>query len=352
MTGQTMEPKKETIGPVDTIILFGGGMSVVDFAREAQNQGLKIYVFAAPRHISETFPEERNETLGEILKSAGIPCVSSADINTSPDLKMVMSDRTLGLGLGEVYTFSKATIDLFRRRIFDFMVIHLPQYRGGAHFTWQILRNDRIGCWNIQQINEEMVPGVFDSGEILKSREYILPPTARIPDDYFEAARKEAKNLFLEFLFEVQAGSAFNPTALQEQFRSYYPRLYTLRHGFINWAWTGGEIERFICAFDRPYPGASTFVAGLRVFLKSCQLQYTDGPFHPFMAGMIYRIDGSTLFVAVKDGTLVIRSITDEHGANLAPSLKPGQRLYTPVASLEDAMQFDAEYDANGLTGQ
>jgi methionyl-tRNA formyltransferase len=352
MTGQTMGPKKETIGPVDTIILFGGGISVVDFAREAQNQGLKTYVFAAPRHISETFPEEHDATLGEILKSAGIPCFSSADINISPDLKKIMSDRTLGLGLGEVYVFSKATIDLFRGRIFDFMVINLPQYRGGAHFTWQILRNDRIGCWNIQRINEEMVPGVFDSGEILKSREYLLPPSARIPGDYFEAARKEAKNLFLEFLSDIQAGAAFTPMALQEQFCSYYPRLYTLRHGFINWSWTGGEIERFICAFDNPYPGASTFVDGRRAVLKSCQLQFTDGPFHPFMAGLIYRIDGSTLFVAVKDGTLVVRSITDEHGTDLAARLKPGQRLYTPAASLEDAMQFDAEYDANGLTGR
>jgi methionyl-tRNA formyltransferase len=352
MTGRTMEHKKETIGPVDTIILFGGGMSVVDFAREAKKQGLRTCVFAAPRHLSESFREEHNATLQEILEKGGILCYSSGDINRSPDLRKVVTGHTLGLGLGEVYVFSKETIDLFRGRLFDFMVIHLPQYRGGAHFTWQILRNDRIGCWNIQRINEEMVPGVFDSGEILKSREYIIPPSARIPDDYFKAARSEAKNLFIEFLAEVQADASFTPTALQEQFRSYFPRLYTLRHGFINWAWTGGEIERFICAFDNPYPGASTFVAGRRVFLKSCQLHDTDGTFHPFMAGLIYRIEGSAIFVAVNNGSLVVRSITDEHGADLSSSLKPGQRFYTPASLLEDAMQFDAEYDANGLTGR
>ena len=350
MTGRVMEHKEETVGPVDTLILFGGGMSVVDFALEAKKQGLKTCVFAAPRHLRESFREEQNLRLEEILRKEGIPFFSSADINTSPALGKVITGRTLGLGLGEVYVFSKATIDLFRGRLFDFMVIHLPRYRGGAHFTWQILRNDRIGCWNIQRINEEMVPGVFDSGEILKSREYRIPPSARIPDDYFKAARHEARSLFVEFLAEVQAGKSFTPTALQEQFRTYFPRLYTLRHGFINWAWTGREIERFVCAFDDPYPGASTFVGGRRVFLKSCQFDDTDGPFHPFMAGLIYRIEGSAVFVAVNNGSLIVRRVTDEHGADLASRLHPGQRLYTPVSFLEDAMQFDAEYDANGLT--
>jgi methionyl-tRNA formyltransferase len=347
-----MEHKKDCIGPVDTIILFGGGTSIVDFAREAQKKGVNVYVFAAPRHLSESFQDEQNSPLQEILKNANIPFFSSTDINTSPTLRKVITGRTLGLGLGEVYVFSKTTIDLFKRRLFDFMVIRLPQYRGGAHFTWQILRNDRIGCWNIQRINEEMVPGVFDSGEIIKTREYIIPSSARIPNDYFEVARKEAKNLFIEFLAEVQDGASFNSSAVQEQFRSYYPRLYTIRHGFINWAWTGEEIERFICAFDDPYPGASTFIAGKSVFLKSCQKNYTDGPFHPFMAGLIYRIEGSALFVAAGNGSLIVRRVTDENGIDLSSILKPGQRFYTPASSLEDAMQFDAEYDANGLTSR
>lgn len=340
------------IGPVDTLILFGGGMSVVDFAREAQKRGLKTYVFAAPRHLSETFLDEQNATFQMILDQAGIPFFSSVDINTSSDLHRVVTGRSLGLGLGEVYTFSKATIDLFQGRLFDFMVINLPRYRGGAHFTWQILRNDWTGCWNIQRINEEMVPGVFDSGEILKSREYIIPPSARIPEDYFRAARSEAQNLFAEFISEVQAGVFFKPMALQEQFRSYFPRLYTLRHGFINWAWTGEEIERFICAFDEPYIGASSFIAGTRVFLKSCQMQYADGPFHPFMAGLIYRIEGSCLHVAVKGGSLLVRKISDENGVDISSRLRPGLRLFTPAVSLESAMLFDAEYDANGLSRQ
>jgi len=337
-------------GPVDTLILFGGCMSVVDFARDAKKRGLKTYVFAAPRHLSETFREEQDATFEMILKKSKIPFFSAVDINTSPDLPRVVTSRSLGLGLGEVYTFSRATIDLFQGRLFDFMVINLPRYRGGAHFTWQILRNDRTGCWNIQRINEEMVPGVFDSGEILKSREYILPPSARIPADYFRAARAEAQNLFTEFICEVQAGASFRPMALQEQFRSYFPRLYTLRHGFIDWSWTGEEIERFICAFDEPYAGASSFLAGARVFLKSCQMEYADGPFHPFMAGLIYRIEGSTLYVAVNGGSLIIRHIADENGADISSRLKPGQRLFTPAALLEDAMLFDAEYDANGLS--
>ncbi|MFY9270847.1 MAG: hypothetical protein WAO55_13980 [Candidatus Manganitrophaceae bacterium] len=337
------------IGPIDRLVLFGGGPLMVAFAKKAIQRGIKTTLFAVKRHLEEALEGGAGPTLRTVLEKEKIPFFHSDDINRAPELRSAVSSATIGIGLGEAYTFSKETIALFQGKLFDFMTIRLPQYRGGAHFTWQILRKNRIGCWNIQVINEEMIPGVYDSGEILKSREYLLPPSAKIPNDYYDAAHEEGFTLFSEFLDEVQAGKEFGLAKLQENFSSYFPRLHTLRHGLINWSWKSEEIETMICAFDDPYPGASTFLNGKRVFLKRCQADDSEGRFHPFMSGLVYRIAGRSVFVATCDGTLVVRKVSDEMGADLIPKLKVGQRFFTPIKVLEEAMLYSAEYDAAGL---
>ena len=338
------------ISPAKTLILFGGGASILDFALASKRRGLKTYVFAVTRHLDEIINDDTSLTLKRALQNNEVPFYHVSNINDSPELKTIILDNKacMGIGLGEAYTFTQETIDLFEGRLFDFMVIRLPQYRGGAHFTWQILRKNRIGCWNIQVINTEMVPGVFDSGQILKTREYVIPQGARIPQDYFRVALAEALKLFVEFMDEIDAGKEFKLARLQENFSVYFPRLNTIKHAFINWSWNTGDIETFICAFDDPYAGASTFLNGERVFIKDCQADYTEGGFHPFMSGLIYRVHGNVVFVATKDCALVFRKVCDEKGKDMISGLKVGQRFYTPVKYLEEAMLFNAEYDTEG----
>lgn len=340
-------------GPIDTLIFFCGPLSwLPDAARLARENGIKVYVFGVTRHLDDLFdpssvPHPR--TFRAVLEEEQIPYFHVADINTSEELKSVVTPKTMGLGIGEAYTFTRETLDLFEWRLYDFMIIRLPQYRGGAHSTWEILRGGRIGGWNVQQINEEMIPGGYDSGEILKTREYLIPASARIPQDYFATADREGLALFKEFFAEVQAGASFPLAKVQENFALYFPRLYTLRHGWINWAWTAHEIERFICAFDEPYAGSSTYLHGKRVHLKSCQADTLDGTFHPFMAGLVYRTFGGKVFIATSNGSIIAERVLDEYSTDITADIKVGQRFYTPQAQLEESMMFSAEYGTEGL---
>jgi methionyl-tRNA formyltransferase len=196
-----------------------------------------------------------------------------------------------------------------------------------------------------------MIQGVFDSGKIVKTQEYLFPPTVRIPQDYFDHA-VEQELMFLEsFLEEVRADKDFSLTDVQENFSIYFPRLFTLEHGYIDWEWSGRDIELFICAFDDPYPGASTFLNGNKVFLKDCYLEFNDGPFHPFQSGLVYKKDHNALFTAAREGTLIIKKIFLEDGTSAFDHIKTGDRLYTPGKYLEEAMQYRAEFDGNGLVG-
>lgn len=337
------------IGPIDKVILFGGGALVVAFAKAARARGLQVVVFAVNRHLEEIVDEENRLTLALALEKASIPFFPSSDINAAQELAPLMDGKALGIGLGEAYTFNLETIAGFGGKLFDFMVIKLPQYRGGAHFTWQILREDPVGCWNIQAINEEMIPGVFDSGEVIKTRAYTLPPWVRIPADYFKVAHEEGIALFLNFLDEIQAEKVFDLRKLEDTDSSYFPRLSTINQAFIDWSWNAEEIVRFIAAFDDPYPGAMTFIEGRRVILKKSSLAPETFQSHPFLSGLIYRIEGSHVFIAAKTGAIRVEAVLDLDGADRIPDLRLGQRLYTPIKNLEAAMCYRANYDTEGL---
>ncbi len=335
-------------GRIDHIILFGGAPLLSAFARRLKENGTAVTVFSSKRHLQEAImPDGR--TLEEILERNDIPFYSCSDINHDPHISPLITGTTLGIGLGEVWSFQKDLIDRFGGRLLDFMGIRLPRYRGGAHYSWQILRRNRIGCCNLQIINEEMIQGVFDSGEIVKTKEYFFPASARTPRDYFDHAVKEEVAFLEEFIGEVGAGKDFSLTRVQENFSLYFPRLYTLKHGWIDWTWNGGEIELFICAFDDPYPGASTFLGKKRVFLKDCCFDPDDGLFHPFQAGLVYRKANGALFVAARDGSLIVKKVVGEDGKNIFAGISIGQRLHTPRQRLEEALTYSADYDAEGV---
>ncbi len=337
------------MGPIEKVILFGGGPLIVSFAEAARARGMDAAVFAVKRHLDEIVDEENRLSLALALEKAEIPFFLAGDINTAPELLQLMNEKTLGIGMGEAYTFNRETVARFGGKLVDFMVIDLPHYRGGAHFTWQILREDRVGAWHIQLINEEMIPGVYDSGAVIKSWEYKLPSGACIPADYFKAAHEEGIALFQTFLDEIQNGKSFALRALNEADSSHFPRLSTFHQGYIDWSWTGDEVARFVSAFDDPYPGAATFIDDQKVILKKCCVVPDAFQSHPYLSGLIYRIDGRKVYVATKSGAILVETVLDETGQDQVHALKLGQRFYTPRELLEAAMRYCAVYDTEGL---
>ncbi len=336
-------------GVINHIILFGGSRLLAELSLDIIKNGeYRLSIYTCDRQLAEPlFSTE--QTLEGFLKVRNIEYRSAVDINSDPTIGDAVTDFSLGLGLGEAWSFSKDLVDRFQRRLLDFMGIRLPQYRGGAHYTWQILRQNKIGCCNLQIINEDMVQGVFDSGEIVKSKGYLFPPSARIPMEYFDHAVQQELAFIKEFLKEVKTGKDFELSRVQEDFSIHFPRLNTRRHGFINWDWDTKDIERFICAFDDPYPGASTFINMRRLHLKKCYSEPLDGLFHPFQAGLIYRITADAVFIASRGGTLIVKEVLDEAKRSVLKELKLGQRFFTPHEHLEEAMLCSAEYSEKGL---
>lgn len=330
---------------IDKVILFGGAPLLVATTQYLRESGIGVRIYTSPRHAAEPL-DEKGTTLAQALQAMGQAFVSSEDINQESGLMGEITESTLGLGMGEAWSFSPAIIKAFGGRLLDFMGIPHPRYRGGAHYTWMILRADRQGACNLQVINDEMIQGEFDSGEIVKSRGYQFPPWARRPIDYFAAAVPEEVSFIREFIDEAKAGKEFHLRKPDESKSLFLPRLHTITHGWIDWSWSGRDLERFICAFDEPYAGASTRVGGqVRVHLKGVTLDETEGPFHPFQSGLITRITADEGYVlATRGGHLKVKSILPAKGESLARPLKIGDRLFTPAKDLEGALGLQASY--------
>ena len=201
-----------------------------------------------------------------------------------------------------------------------------------------------MGCCLIHQVDEGI-----DTGPIIKYKEFLYPIWCRVPKDYLQVYVEQNRGFLREFFEEVRNQKDFRYIEQPEYLSTYWPRLSTEHHGYLDWNWRLRQIERFICAFDDPFKGASTFINGNRVFLKNCFVSFNDGVFHPYQTGMIYRKSADLLFVATEDGTLVIGSVTDENGEVVMAEIPLGDRFYTPLECLEKARQFRAIYTPKGL---
>lgn len=329
-------------GSIDSFVWFGAGKLLLDSAVDLAREGFSVTVFSSDRHLREIV--DGSTTLAEALDSAGIAWSNSADINADPRLWEHVRSTTLGIAMGPAWIFRKPVCDLFGHRLVNFMGINLPRMRGGAHYTWQLLSGDRAGACNLQLINE-----VVDSGAVVMREEYEFPAEARTPQDFFDFAGPIERRFLGKFLQAVKARETFNLFALNENDAQYFPYLNTVKQGLINWDWAVEEIERFISAFGRPYPGASSYLDGAKVFLHDARVEKRDGKFHPFMAGLIYAgVEGGVRVVA-RGGTLVISRIVDENGNDVTRSIRVGRRFHTPRAELDSAMAVRTIYTSAGL---
>ena len=337
---------KITFGKIERIIILGGSWVTAALLKQLTRREVEVLLYTSPRHHDEVV-DDKGSTLKQIADLAGITSVASEDINNDDSFRNAVTDKTLGLAMGAAWLFAPETAALFNGRLLDFMGIALPQYRGGAHYTWQILAGNKIGACNLQIIygGEQ----TFHKGEIIKRQDYFFPASARKPKDYFSTAIKEELDFLNKFFDEIFENKQFPTKTLDESFSSYYPFLNTLKHGWIDWSWNISELDRFISAFDDPYSGASTYLGGSRVFLKDCQEEPSEPEFHPFHAGLIYRCSPSGVVIAARGGALLVRQILDKEGADITNKMIEGQRLTTPRLELESAMKFDAAYGAEGL---
>lgn len=321
-----------SLGPFKRVLLIGGGRLLFRLAVWAKGSGFQINVITAPRHASELIDEIGSNSLLNALEDANIE-TAVVDSIDSYEARKAVGDlkETFVLSFGAAWIFKKSTLeDVFQGKLFNLHGARLPQNRGAGGFSWQIMMGNRFGFCLVHKVDEGI-----DTGDIVTYEEFIYPPSCRIPADFSSYYQDQNYIFIVSLLDSTRAQSKdFDCISQPEYLSTYWPRLHTPTHGWIDWKWSALEIERFICAFDDPYSGAQTLWRGKTVQIKKAFANYQDGYFHPSQAGLIYRINKNWLCIACKDGAIVIEQLIDESGDSLIPKVCCGDVLTTPVENL------------------
>ena len=246
-------------------------------------------------------------------------------------------ENTLFFSIAARYIFKKDTINNFFK--FNLVNLHetrLPLDAGGAVYSWNIMREDRICNHTIHMINEEI-----DRGSIITSQKSLYPFSCKTPLDFKKVSEERFLILYEKFIKKLCQGKEFEVSTQPKGLGRYNPRLSTLENGWIDWNMDSYDLINFINAFDDPYVGASTFLNNKkseRLFIKKAQLHGGDSSNHPYMQGIISRHDGEWIVVSTKGKhMLIIEEVLDKNSKNIISQLKPGDRFFTPSEKIEKA---------------
>lgn len=334
---------KINIQAVDRIVLLGGGNLLISLVHWCKSEDIPVFVVTSPRHSEEFL--KGGLKLVDKLKSLSVAHIITDDISSNGP-KEFLGDlsNAFCLSLGAAWIFKKETIaELFKDRLFNLHGTRLPQNRGGGAFSWQILMGNKLGFCQLHIIDT----GV-DTGDLVRTSEFLYPASCRIPLDYENIYYSKNFDFVINFIEEIkQKGISIETTKQIEYFSSYWPRLSTAKHGWIDWGDNIVSLERFICAFDKPYEGSKTFLNMRKVFIRSVMSDYGDQNFHSFQSGIIYRKSSDWLMVAANGGSLIVEELLDDNGMNLINEVSVGERFFTPTNYLDS--RFDrVSYTPNG----
>jgi len=329
------------------VLALGGSHTLLKVVkRYLQDEAVDhLTVIISPRHEKELNIDKKS--LGKLLHDAQKEYPSKFKaihvLQTLRDDKFIEScaESDLNLSISAAWIYNQWHLS-HAQKIYQMHNTLLPNFRGGASISWQILCGERQSATTLFEIDE----GV-DTGKIVYSDPYIFPSTCRKPIDYLKYAESKAIDSLVEFLRLYKVNSkVISASSQQESFASYFPRLNTELNGCIDWDWTAEEVERFLLAFDDPYQGAHTKCTSIdgKIYLKDVISIHQIHKFHPFQAGVIYNKDKLGLHICCKDGGILVGKASDSNGKNLIDSLNIGDRLYNTSEDLTAAKSSRIRY--------
>lgn len=320
-------------GKIDKWIFFGGGSLITSAANYLKNKA-DVAVVTAPRQLNASLQRFSDD-----------PRVDFHVIESLSELpESFITDTSIGISSGGPWIFTRKFLNKFGGKVINFHGFRLPQDAGGGGISWRIMRGDRMGHNTIHIID----PGI-DSGNIIHHEEYVFPDGCRLPVDYMNELDVREFGTFVKLAERIKNGEDFTEINQPAYLGSYWPRLNTKIHGFIDWSWSLEDIERFICAFDDPYTGAKTKLADDTVALKKVYRYCGDGTFHPFQTGIVYRKNDGKIFVAHKEGSLIVGEVIKYEKENIIDSIRVGDRFFPDTDALQNATKYRAIYTARGL---
>jgi methionyl-tRNA formyltransferase len=316
------------------LTLLGFSPVFIPLRAWAKKAGVGVSILTSPDQASQL------EQIGE----RDFTVLEKLDDGAQQRIPAAFTPTGVAISFGARWIIRKPQLEsLFHNRLLNAHGTRLPMDRGGGGFSWRIMRGDRIGSLLLHLIDEGI-----DTGPVVASEDYVIPAGLRTPSAIMSDYENRLAGFVAAFLDEgaPMSGLVGQPGMIG----AYYPRLHTPTHGWIDWSWPPEDINRFILAFDDPFPGARTCLHGDVVTIKQAQLHYGEMPHHPFQTGLVIRNNGRWLVVALSQGAcLIVEDVRKQTGESTLASIKEGDRLFTPSARLEAALEQRVSIGPKGV---
>ena len=317
------------------IALLGSGNVLIKLIPFIFNNNLydEVLVGYAPRHESsicdsgKTFEEEL-KVLNNAYKNLFLYKIRSLDEENFD----ILCDSDLQISLGSPWIFKDRHIKKASYLVHSHST-DLPKFRGGASYSWMIMSRYRKSSITIYRMNE-----FIDSGDLIQKDDFEFPSIFTKPQEYILYAEKLILESLMKFISNFHISGKTLPEIKQnEAISTYFPRLSSDIHSWINWNWSCEDLVSFIRAFGEPYNGAKTRISSnhddvLRI--KSANVYKNDGKFHPFKNGIIYRIYEKRIYVVAAPYSL---ELTDFFEVNKEVAIKQGDRFFNFSNDLDSA---------------
>ena len=327
------------------ITFFGNGdvlLNLIPFIFESTKYKT-VYVGYAPRHSKSICNNGKTyeDNLKDYLKkypNLSIFCFN--DLDCKEYEKICKTD--LQVSLGSAWIFKERHIQKANFLVHSHCT-DLPKYRGGASSSWMLMSGYRKSAITIFKMDKGI-----DSGDLILKKEFQFPEHLSTPKGYSDYTEALLIKTLKKFVFNfIKKDRNYVLKKQDPEKATYFPRLSTEVHSWINWNWSCYEIISFVKAFGDPYCGAKTRVTSSTekiIKIKSLKLFKKDGSFHPFKNGLIYRINDNKVYVAASPYAF---EISDLFEINKNLSLKTGDRLYTFSKDIDNANSTRVYFSPN-----
>lgn len=311
----------------ESICLFGYSPLFKEIEIICQKLNIDLTIICGNRQL------ESIENLGLEIKRNKINVFKKLQTNKLEKL-FNKNDSLLGLSFGSPFIFNQSDINFFSGNLLNSHGSPLPEFKGGGGYSWRILQGDKRGSSLIHFVTPEI-----DEGEIVFCHDFTFSNNEVLPYHYQDRQFKEDKANIIPWidaiLNEPSKLKKIKTNNINDQ-ESYFPRLNTDIHGYINWKLNINYLQKNIRAFSKPYPGAKTFIRGQEVRIFNCEI-LKEKIFHPFLAGLVLHQKNDHYHVAAEGGLLIVKK-DDISLKNENLEINLGDRFYTPINYLEKAL--------------
>ncbi len=202
------------------------------------------------------------------------------------------------------FIFNDVVIKAYKDRIFNLHSSELPKYRGGAVFSWKILKKEHTSCASMHKIEKKLDTGNLILQTLIKKHKADTNVV-----DLIKESNLKFDELIKKFIFKVENKKKFSSMAQKEKNSVYLSRLNSSIDGKINWNWDGQDIVTFVKAMSKPFNGSFTHLnekkKKIKINIFKCFF-YKDKKNHPFLNGRIFFENDEFIKVFVNNGIIKI----------------------------------------------